>query len=259
MMKYVALLGSTALMALAGVTPAAAQFRAALDESKAAINEGKRSQQVVERLDDEAAELLGDYRANLKQRDVLRRFNASRAREIENQKDQIRGLQQDVENIQGLQRAVLPLLEEMIADLEAFVAADIPFLEVERNRRLERLRKVMSDSTQTAAARYNLILEAYQIENEYGRTMDSYEEVVNYDGEELKVQFLRIGRLALIYKSADDSVLRIYDNKTRTFVDLDKGKYLDEVKKGIRMANEQTPPDLLQIPVTAPVQISAAQ
>lgn len=252
-MKKLALVGSVALVALAGVTPASAQFRASLNESKAAINEGKRSQQTVERLDDQASELLNDYRANLKQRDVLRQFNASRQREVENQKEQIRGLQEDIVNIEGLQRAVLPLLEEMIDQLDAFVQADIPFLEGERTRRVERLRAVMEDSTQSAASRYNLILEAYQIENEYGRTMDSYTDVIPHEGEELTVEFLRIGRLALIYKSADNSVLRIYDAPSGEFVDLDKGKYLDEVRKAIRVANEQAPPDLLQIPVSAPV------
>ena len=258
MMRKVAFLGSVALIAVAGVTPASAQFRAALDESRRAVDEGARSQQTVERLDDQATELLGEYRANLKQRDVLRRFNASRAREIENQLLTIQGLEQDVENISGLQRAVLPLLEEMVAQLEAFVAADMPFYKTEREQRISRLNSVMADSTQTAASRYALIIEAFQIENEYGRTMDSYTGVVEIEGEELTVEFLRIGRVALIYKTADDSVLRIYDSEVGDFVDLDK-RFLAEVRRGIRMANEQTPPDLLQIPVEAPLDATAAQ
>ncbi|WOI53620.1 DUF3450 domain-containing protein [Parvularcula sp. LCG005] len=257
MMKKFALVGSAALMALA-VTPASAQFKAALNESTAAVEEGARSQQRINELDDQASELLGDYRAALKQRDVLRRFNASRAREVENQLAQIRGLEEDVENIEGLQRAVLPLLEEMLGQLEAFVAADIPFLSQERNDRIARLQEVMTDSTQTAASRYNLIMEAYQIENEYGRTMDSYKGVVDNDGQELTVEFLRIGRLALIYKSADDSILRIYNKDTGQFENLDKS-FMQEVRRGIRMANEQTPPDLLQIPVRAPEVTAAAQ
>jgi hypothetical protein len=259
MMRKVAFLGSAALIAMVGVTPAAAQFRAALDESRAAVDEGARSQQTVEQLDDQAAELLGDYRAALKQRDVLRRFNASRAREIENQQQQIRGLEQDVENIEGIQRAVLPLLEEMVDQLDAFVEADMPFLQQERTDRIARLRRVMADSTQTAASRYSLIIEAYQIENEYGRTIESYTGYVPGDnGEELQVDFLRIGRLALIYKTADDSVLQIYDNNTGEFVPLDRS-FLPDVVRGIRIANQQLPPDLMTVPVTSPTQTAEAQ
>lgn len=259
MMRKVAFLGSAALMTLAVVTPASAQFRAALDESRAAVDEGARSQQRVEELDDQASELLNDYRAAQKQRDLLRRFNASRAREVENQQIEIEGLEQDVENIQGLQRATLPLLEEMVATLTKFVEADAPFLPEERSDRIARLQAVMSDTTQTAASRYNLIMEAYKIENEYGRTLDSYEGVVEGEnGEELKVEFLRIGRLALIYKTADNSVLRIYDREIGDFVDLDR-KFLPEVVTGIRIANEQLPPDLMVVPVPAPEGSAAEQ
>ncbi|RFB05819.1 DUF3450 domain-containing protein [Parvularcula marina] len=258
MMRKLAFLGSAALMTLAMTSPASAQFRAALDESRAAVDEGAASQQRVEELDDQAAELLGDFRAAQKQRDLLRRFNASRQREVENQLLEIQGLQQDVENIEGLQRATQPLLDDMMEDLAAFVEADMPFLEEERAARIARLRNVMADSTQTAASRYNLIMEAFQIENEYGRTLDSYEGVVDNNGEELKVEYLRIGRLALIYKTADDSVLRIYDRSVGDFVDLDRG-FLDDVVTGMRIAKEQLPPDLMIIPVSAPVDATSGQ
>ena len=258
MMRKVAFLGSAALMALVMTSPASAQFRQALDESRAAVDEGARSQQRIEDLDDQAAELLGDFRAAQKQRDLLRRFNASRAREVQNQLREIEGLEQDVENIQGLQRATLPLLEEMLAKLEAFVAADMPFLQEERSARMGRLKSVMGDSSQTAASRYNLIMEAYQIENEIGRTLDSYEGVVLDGDEELKVEYLRIGRLALIYKTADGGILRIYNRDTGEFEDLPKS-FMPEVVRGIRIANEQLPPDLMVIPVPAPADDGAAQ
>lgn len=256
MMRTRAFVGSAALLTLAVSAPAHAQFRAALDESRAAIDEGARSQQRVEELDDQTSEILNDYRAALTQLELLERFNASRAREVQNQLREIAGLEQDVANIEGLQRAVTPLLEEMVATIEEFVAADTPFLQEERQRRIDRLNAVMQDSTQTAASRYNLIMEAYQIENEYGRTISAYEGVVDNDGEELRVDFLQVGRLALIYKTADNSVLRIYDNDAKAFVDLDRS-FLPDVVTGIRIANEQLPPDLMVIPVQAPESASA--
>ncbi|WP_051881870.1 DUF3450 domain-containing protein [Parvularcula oceani] len=255
MMKTSALLGSVALLAVVGTTPAAAQFRQALDVAQQTVDEGSASQQRVEQLDDQASELLGEYRANLKQRDLLRRFNVTREREVQNQLADIRGLEQDVENIQGLQRAVTPLMEEMLQQLEALIAADIPFLAEERAERLDRLRTVMADSTQTPASRYRLLIEAFQIENEYGRTMEAYNGVVDNGGEELTVEFLRIGRLALVYKNADDTILRIYNRDTGQFEDLDMS-FLPNIRQGLRMAKEQTPPGLLTVPTTAPVEVS---
>ncbi len=255
MMKTSALLGSVALLAVVGTTPAAAQFRQALDVAQQTVDEGSASQQRVEQLDDQASELLGEYRANLKQRDLLRRFNVTREREVQNQLADIRGLEQDVENIQGLQRAVTPLMEEMLQQLEALIAADIPFLAEERAERLDRLRTVMADSTQTPASRYRLLIEAFQIENEYGRTMEAYNGVVDNGGEELTVEFLRIGRLALVYKNADDTILRIFNRDTGQFEDLDMS-FLPNIRQGLRMAKEQTPPGLLTVPTTAPVEVS---
>ncbi|MFC3301465.1 DUF3450 domain-containing protein [Parvularcula lutaonensis] len=251
MHKKIALLGTAAVVAVTAIAPASAQFREALDISRQTARAGAQSQQRIEQLDQQTTELLTEYRAALKQLDLLQRFNASQRAEIENQLEQIAGLQQDIANVEGLERAVVPLIGDMLEQLKLIVAADIPFLSTERQRRLERLEAVMADPTQTAASRYRLIIEAYQIENEYGRTIQAYDGTVDDNGTELTVEFLRIGRIALIYKSADDSILRIYNKKTREFEDLDKS-FLDDVRLGLRMAKEQTPPGLLEVPVTAP-------
>ena len=251
MHKKIALLGTAMVAAWSASVPATAQFREALEISRETARAGARSQQRVEELDQEASELLTEYRANLKQLDLLRRFNDSQRAEIANQETQIAGLEQDIANVEGLEQAVVPLIGDMLEQLKEIVRADIPFRMEEREARLDRLDKVMADPTQTAASRFRLIVEAYQIENEYGRTIDAYTNTVSDGDEELTVEFLRIGRVALIYKSADDSILRIYNKQTGEFDDLSRD-FLDDVRLGLRMAKEQTPPGLLQVPATAP-------
>ena len=253
MIKQVAFMGTAIALVASATAPAAAQFSAAIDVSKQTVAEAKASQQRIDSLDEETSRLLVDYRANLKQYELLSRFNQSRAVEVERQSTQIENLQLDVDNIENIQRAMLPLMEEMLTTLEEFIAADMPFLERERADRIARLRNVMTDSNTSEAQRYRLIIEAYQIENEYGRTIEAYDGTVATDSGELSVEFLRIGRIALIYKTADDSVLRIYDRDANTFVDLDN-KYMSDVKLGLRMAKEQTAPALLGVPVPAPIQ-----
>ena len=251
MNKKIALLGSAVLVAWSASVPATAQFRQALDTSRDTAQAGARSQQRVEQLDQQASELLTEFRANQKQLDLLTRFNESQRAEIENQLEQITALQQDIANVEGLEQAVVPLIGDMLVLLKRIVEADTPFLAAERAARLNRLDSVMADPTQTAASRYRLIVEAFQIENEYGRTIQAYDDTVIEDGQELTVEFLRIGRIALIYKSADDSVLRIYNPTTGAYDDLPRS-FLDDVRLGLRMAKEQVPPGLLPVPVTAP-------
>ena len=250
-MKRSAILGSAAMLAVL-CAPAQAQFRSALQESEATARETASAQQQIDQLDDQTASLLNDYRANLKQLEAARRYNASLNRNIEAQERQVVRLREDIDNVEGLQRAMQPLMEDMVARFGELVAADLPFLATERNDRAARLEGVLANPDMSAAQRYRLIVEAYQIEGEYGRTIGAYEGTVNSNGEELTGEFLRIGRIALMFKTPDDSTLLIYDTAAGDWTNLNRS-YLQDVKYALRMAKEQTAPDIFFAPVKPPV------
>lgn len=251
-MKSVKIMASAAALGVVLGGVAMAQFKPALDESRSIANSAKASQQRIDQLDDETTSLVNDYRAQLKQLESLQRYNASLQRNISAQERQIERLRTDIENVSGLQRAVQPLMEDMLAGLGSIINADLPFLLDERRGRVERLSAAMENPDISAAQRYRLIVEAYQIENEYGRTIGAYDGSIEYNGQNLTGEFLRVGRIALIFKTPDDSVLAIFDKGSNAYVDLNKGTYLADVKLGLRMAKEQTAPGLLPVPVRAP-------
>ncbi len=251
-MKRAAILGSTAVMLAMICAPAQAQFKPAIDTSQQTQRDTAKSQQRIDQLDDQTATLLNDYRANLKQLEAARRYNASLNRNIDAQNSEIERLREDIENVEGLQRAMQPLMEDMVARFGDLVNADLPFMVGERAARAARLATVLDNPSMSAAQRYRLIVEAYQIENEYGRTIGFYEGTVG-DGENaLTGEFLRVGRIALMFKTPDDSELKIYDSSVGDFVDLSRS-YLQDVKFGLRMAKEQTAPDIFFVPVKPPV------
>ena len=230
----------------------AQQVEPVLDTSRAAVQDTSRSQERVDELDSRIQNLLSDYRANLKQLEQLNRYNDSQQRQVDAQREEIASLERDIDNIASLQRAVQPLMEDMVEALDDLVEADMPFLLEERRERVERLRGIMDDPGRSPAQRYRLVVEAYQIENEYGRTIESYRDNIEVDGRVYEnVDFLRIGRAALIFRTDDDRVLKRYDAETRQWVDMDKS-FLPYVKTGSRIAREQIPPDLMFIPVRAP-------
>lgn len=252
-MKRSAILGSAAAVLAVVFAPAQAQFRSALDESSATARETATSQQRIDQLDDQTAALLNDYRANLKQLEAARRYNESLNRNIEAQDRQLVRLREDIENVEGLQRAMQPLMEEMVERFGQLVNADVPFMIEERAARAARLQGILDNPSMSAAQRYRLIVEAYQIENEYGRTINAYEGAVNFDGKELTGEYLQIGRVALIFKTPDDSTLLIWDTATNSWTDLNRS-YLQDVKFALRMAKEQTAPAVFFAPVKPPVQ-----
>ncbi len=230
----------------------AQQVEPVLDTSRAAVEDTSRSQDRIDELDSRTQNLLSDYRANLKQLEQLERYNASQQRQVDSQREEIASLERDIENIASLQRAVQPLMEDMVEALADLIEADMPFLLEERRSRVERLRGIMDDPARSPAERYRLVVEAYQIENEYGRTIESYRDNIEVDGRMYEnVDFLRIGRVALIFRTDDDRVLKRFDTDRGQWTDLDMS-FLPYVKTGSRIAREQIPPDLMFVPVTAP-------
>lgn len=228
----------------------------ALQNSQQAAESTQESQEEINEIDSRIQELLGNYRANLKQLEQLNRYNESQQRQVEAQRDEIESLTQDINNIASLQRAVQPLMEDMVDAVARVVDADLPFLMDEREARVARLQNLMDDPSQSPAQRYRLIVEAYQIESEYGRTIEAYRSDVEADGRTYEdVDILRVGRTLLVFKTDDNEVFKRYDQSAGQWVDLDRS-YLPDVRTAMRVAREQIPPELLFIPVTAPVDAS---
>jgi hypothetical protein len=101
------------------------------------------------------------------------------------------------------------------------------------------------------AEKYRRLVEAYQIENEYGRTIESYRaELQIGDGALRTVDFLRFGRVVLIYTTLDSSESGVWDADGNKWVEL-PGSYRAAVRQGLRIARQQSAPDLIVLPVQA--------
>ena len=92
------------------------------------------------------------------------------------------------------------------------------------------------------------MLRAYQIENEYGRTMETYGDIIVIGGTERKVDILKVGRVALVYQTPDGQETGMYDKNAGEFVPVEDS-YQASVRQGIRMARQQATQDMFSIPV----------
>jgi hypothetical protein len=96
--------------------------------------------------------------------------------------------------------------------------------------------------------KFRRVMEAFQVEMDYGRTLEAYSGVQLINGQEREVEFLRLGRTALVYQTRDGSVQGVWNNESRTWETLDSS-YRTQITKGLRMAKKQLAPDLLMLPV----------
>ena len=233
-----------------GSTATAQTVKDAVGASEGMNKEAQTSQKKIDKLSDDTDALAAEYRAAIQEIKALAGYNKQLEGLIVSQGQEMESLRKQIDNVTVVGRQVMPLMTRMLDALAQFVELDVPFLPEERAERIENLREMMGRADVTISEKYRRILEAYQIENEYGRTIESYRGPGEVDGEEISVDFLRIGRLALLYQTLDGQVSGMWDNESKSWVPLDD-EYRNTIQAGLRMARKQSAPDLITVPVPA--------
>ena len=233
-----------ALIAQEGI-PKAISAQAASQEASGEI------QQRVNALDDETREMLNEYRQTMVQIEDLESYNHQVERLVATQNVEMADYERQFADIETTKRQILPLILRMLEVLDEFVAVDMPFLSEEREMRLAELKKLMERPDIPTSEKYRRVTEAYQIELEYGHTIEGYEGEIEADGESRTVAFLRYGRLGLYYMTLDGQEIGHWDNAEDRWVRLDDD-YRQSLDRAMRIARKQLPPDLTRLPVPAP-------
>ena len=213
------------------------------------MNQGAlRSQSKIDALTEETRKLLSEYKTVLKEIEGLRIYNRQLEKQIANQEREMADLSASIDKVTVIERQITPLMLRMIDGLEQFVGLDMPFLLKERVARVERLREMMDRADVAVSEKFSQVLRAYQIENEYGRTMETYGDTIVIAGTERKVDILKIGRVTLVYQTPDGSETGMYNKNTGAFEAVGD-EYQASVRQGIRMARQQATQDMFSIPV----------
>ncbi len=215
------------------------------------IQQGQDAQDDIDGVVDVTRARIEEYRAVMKEVDGLVVYNTLLQRQIDDQNETLRQIRESIDNVQFVERQILPLLTRMIDGLEQFVALDVPFLAEERNSRVANLTTVLERADVTAAEKFRVVMEAWQIENDYGRTIEAYTDELVIDGNTREVDVLRIGRVALLYQTPDGQVSGSWDKEAGDWVEVDSS-YRNAIRNGIRLARNQIGPDLLLLPISAP-------
>jgi TolA-binding protein len=222
-----------------------------LSQSEQRIRLAQESQERVDRVVTQTRSLTDQYRQILREIEGLEVYNTLLQRQVVRQEDQKKQIQSSIEQVTVIQRQIVPLMDRMIAGLDQFVTLDVPFLEEERRARIDRLGTILERQDVTVAEKFRRVMEAYQIENEYGRTIEEYKGSLEVDGLVREVDFLRIGRIALIYQTSDGQRQGVWDQQNGQWVALGS-EYRNRIRQGFRVARRQIAPELLILPVPAP-------
>lgn len=203
------------------------------------------SQKRVDKLADERQSMSEEYRDTLRQIDSLKLYNQQLQAQLQDQVAEMTTIRGEERTIDTANIEILPLMQDMLNTLKQFVDLDVPFLLNERKARIAKLEEMMPRADVTVSEKFRRIVEAYQIEIDYGRTLEAYSGKL----ETKDVDFLRVGRVALMFQTPDGSQTGYWDATQHKWV-LDNDEASD-VREGLKIARKQTAPDFIEVPVLA--------
>ena len=245
--------GSVAILLAALLFPAlqAAEVKDSLDVITKTNRSAVASQKKIDNLSRETRDLLEEYR---KLQDGSE-YQAAYTRELEEldraQQEQIAGLQEQIAQARVTRQRIVPLMRSMADALEKFVVLDLPFHHEERINAVLRLKQRLNQPDLSVSAKFRLLLEAYQLEQDYGDKIEAWRGPLQLEGEDLSVEFLRIGRVALYFQSLDGASSGLWDTREEAWIILDPA-YNRSMAQAMRVAKNLTAPQLLQLPMLAP-------
>jgi len=216
------------------------------------LNLAQQSQERINSIVEGTRSLEDQYRAINKEIDGLKVYNRLMTAQTSGQTAVLEDIALSMDQVDVINRQIFPLMERMIDGLSQSVKLDVPFLMEERQERIATLQDTMERSDVSVAEKFRKVMEAYQIENDYGTSSETYTQSLTLDGETRSYNILRVGRIGLFFQSDDAKITGRWDNNDRQWVMDDSARA--EIRKGIRIAKQLIAPELIIIPVHAPTE-----
>lgn len=217
----------------------------ATDEQRQGLDASRESQDKVDKLYDAKSNALQSLRITKAEIEQLNTYNRQLNSIISDQEEQKLSFKKQLKDIEITQQGIMPLMERMLTMLDKFIELDLPFLLKERQVRVATLRSLLLSSEVTISEKFRRVMEAYQIELEYGRTIEAYR---SKDPQGKIVDFLRIGRVGLFYLGLNSGDAYAWNKTNKEWTLLD-GSYKASIGKGLQIARKQSPPSLIDLPL----------
>ena len=208
----------------------------------------QESQERINGIVEGTRSLADDYRAINKEIDGLKVYNRLMTAQTNGQQATLDDIALSMQQVDVINRQIFPLMERMIDGIEQSISLDIPFLIEERSKRVSDLKDIMERSDVSVAEKFRKVMEAYQIEMDYGTSSEWYRESLNVDGAVREYNMLRVGRIGLYFQSDDTNITGWYNPISGQYETLGS-EHRNEVRKGIRVARQLIAPELILLPM----------
>ena len=157
-------------------------------------------------------------------------------------------LQQNMREAQQTRDQLAPFLEVLYADLENHIIQDLPFQEEERRRRLDFIRGTLDDPAAGLSDKIGRLLEAMQVELDYGYTVDVTEAIIEQDGHKEQAIIFRLGRLTMFRLLEGGTHAQRYNRVSKNWDDI-ADDAVKPIVYAIEIARKNRVTSILSLPI----------
>lgn len=251
MRKWTAALFAFAPVIVLTISVAAALAQDAKQLSETVDETLKTHQEVQKKQDDwsrEQAELSARYRAAKANVEYLEKRKAFEEKEVQALDQSIAELERRMIESVRLNDSLEDTLQIVVERLETFVNGDLPFLMAERKARIAGVKEVIAKPGVTGAEKLRRVLEALQVEANYGSVVEVYQEKISVGGEEVYADMVRVGRLSVFWRTPDGKRVGEYDRAQSRWVELDPS-YVRVINETREMALRLRSTEIVLLPL----------
>ena len=167
-------------------------------------------------------------------------INASKTR-IDEKKQVLAGISQIEEKME-------PFLLQLVADIKMLPDNGFPYLIDERTERITKLENLLNDPEIESSEKYRKAMEALLVEMEYGLTIETYQQQIELENENILVNIFRLGTLGLYFQTLDQQNCGLYDLAEEKWIFL-PDTYSYTIQKVIEIAAKRRPAELVSMPL----------
>lgn len=242
-------LGMLLMMVPGAYSPIIMAASHAVTQNESASNASARQAQAqAEQLDEAAQKFFAEYRQLRHETLQVEAYNQRLDRWVQGLRDEVADVQRQISSLESTRRALLPMLSEMVERMEQLIRTDLPFHEDERLARVAQLRQLLDRVDVSQAEKLRQVLASYRRELDFGRTLETWDEQLNIQGQARQVEMLRVGRIGLYYLD-NQGQGGVWSSDSQQWQPLE-GAALHELRQGVAMAKEQGVPRLLTLPLS---------
>ncbi|MFV0573992.1 MAG: DUF3450 domain-containing protein [Vibrio sp.] len=229
-------------------------FADALDSARSIENQtnqaAKSAQNTINANSDKTFDLQADIERMQDQIENLSIYQKHLKTLVESQEAEKVSIDNQLVEIKETREGVVPLMYHMIDGLHTLIDQGSPVRLASREKRLEDLQDLMTRADISDAEKYRRILEAYQIEMDYGSKLGVYEGEIQLDADDTRqVDMLYMGKVVLIARSKDAQTAWLWSQADKKWNEMDSSELLN-VNQAYALANKDQAPSLLTLPLS---------